>query len=123
MSGATNSGDRLISAGLLGVCLVAILQLVNKESLDACLWVTVYASAVAIPCLASVILMLDAQNRNDNSTLTWHYKYLLLIGIWAAVIAIISVFFHLSLIAGIISTVLSILSFICYLAYENRIRG
>ena len=76
--------DRLIYAGLLGLAAASIVQMLDKDAIDAPQIIAVYAFALAIPVLA-VGLITDYARRAGASLSVWRD----LIGILGAVFAVV----------------------------------
>lgn len=94
-----------ISTGLAGTCLLIVVDLLGAQTtLDSLLTVTLVAAALAIP-----LLIMDLWCRWDVSVSKYthipkrDFTFLFwIVGIFAAMVTVGSIFFHFSIIAGLI---------------------
>lgn len=94
--------NRLFYAGLLGLSVAVVIQLVDKDELNTSQLVTVYAYAVAMPLLAAGLIA-DYASVSGASVPRW-MDWLGILGGIAAVVGLGAVFFHFGPGVGVVFT-------------------
>ena len=93
--------DRLIFAGLLGLAVAGVFQMMEKGGeLDIPQQVAVYAFALAAPLLA-VGLITDYARRAGKMIPKWH-DIIVVVGGFSSVIGFGALFFHFGFVVGVI---------------------
>ncbi|MFQ3650969.1 MAG: hypothetical protein SNJ75_11600 [Gemmataceae bacterium] len=94
--------NRLVYIGLLGMCVAAMIQFIERErdSLDLGLHATVYCFCVAIPLL--VVGYFNEHLRSLGETIPPLRHLAALIGCLAAVLGLAAMFFHLGWFFGLL---------------------
>jgi hypothetical protein len=98
----TNRDHNLVYlAGSAGVSLVAVVQLLAVHKLDGFLTISICAFALAIPLLAGEIVVQRQTSLNRYAALT-DITALAQLGLLFSAVGVMALFFHLSIIAGIL---------------------
>lgn len=107
----------LYCSGLIAISLITLQDYISIGIADIPILVSLIAFSIAIPLLASRIILAKWEIDCGYHNL-WHYKNLLttstLFGASCALIGIAAAFWHVSWIAGVLFLVASIVSFIIY---------
>lgn len=85
---------RIECAGLLGVCIICLSQMLGISNLDGSNQLAVACFAIAIPCLAALVGLKSSSPR-------WFSVPLAILGIIGTIVGLAAVFFHFSGAAGI----------------------
>jgi len=111
---------RLMFSGLLGVSIVAVVQIVGRTELDFPLLVSLYSFAVAIPFLAALvwIIMVTETVPGGNA---WYYGFLAAIGSLGSLFGIGAIFWHFSKAIGAVFVVCSLLGVCVFIAFTGRV--
>ena len=110
---------RLIFTALLGMSIIAVVQIVGRTELDISLIIALYCFAVAIPFLASFIWMIDSVSDPKKLADAWYYDFVGIIGALGALAGIGAIFWHFSKIIGVVFIVCSMFGFCSMIAYSN----
>ena len=112
-----------IGAGaLVGLGVIAIVQMLSMQSLDVPLTVSLYSFAVSIPSLSAVFLCMreEIKHRVYPADQGW-VNLLVIIGGLASSIGIGGLFFHFDNYAGIIFIIVSVLGLVVWFHYEAKL--
>ena len=103
-----HSEDKLICAGLLGLCLTLVFPLDGIRNPDGCSLVALYLFAVSIPLLATSIMIFSTESFFQNSDHHAIFRLIILIaGPLTAFAGIDLLFWHMRWAVGILFTVTS----------------
>jgi hypothetical protein len=116
----TNDGRFLFTA-LLGVSIVAVIQIVGRSEVDRSLFVSLYAFAVAVPFLGVFIWTGDLFVTNKPSLDRWYYNFVGVAGSLASLIGIGAIFWHFSRTIGVIFILCSLFGFCVLIAFSKAI--
>ena len=108
--------DRYLFSVLEGFMVLILLGIIQKDSIDTSLLISVYAIAVAIPSLATAIMIdvrvLEREENDEYWLQDLNIKaFIGTLSLASSFTAVISVFWHFSAIAGIIFTFSTIVAF------------
>jgi hypothetical protein len=121
--------DRLIMGALLGVASVALIQFLELGPLDIALTLSLYSFATAIPLLSMGLFIIAVHSayqalgaERDDELLAPHLfvEIVETVGIVAAFTGIAAMFWHFSVLAGIVFVASSVLATTCALDYALR---
>jgi hypothetical protein len=115
---ADNRRMQGVAGGLVGVAVIAVFQLLTLSSLDKRLTVSLYCFATSIPLLSFFVQSKVAESWYTNSVSFWYTVLPLLIGATIWFVGLAAVFFHFSIIVGLIFSLLAILGVISVTRYQ-----
>ena len=113
--------DKLGVAGLLGLCIIAVIQLISIKTLNAPLWVSLCCFAVAIPLLAGYFFMLESQTRFQVSVTKWYENLIGYAGIIIGFAGIAGLFWHFSWVVSVIFVILSVIVIILWTDFDDAL--
>jgi hypothetical protein len=102
----SNKG-RLLFTALLGVSIIAVIQMAGRAQLDRPLLFSRYCFAVAVPFLASFVWIVDLISDSEKLFEAWYYNFVGIVGSSASLLGIGATFWHFSRIVGIVFIVCS----------------
>lgn len=112
----------VIYSALLGLSIVATIQLLQVPELDLPLTISLYAFAVNIPPLAVMILSIrDSLDYEYNVPFRWLADMGLATGL-ISLLAVVSIFWHFSWIAGVLVIVSGAVAFHVYTIYLHALK-
>jgi hypothetical protein len=114
------TASRLINSGALAIAVVGVTQLVQRDTLDTPLLVSLYCFALSIPLSAASTILLALQGSASPYPANSHFgAVMILIGSVATLAGIFCLFWHFNLYAGIVFLVSS---FAAYWLYRGGIK-
>ena len=112
--------NTLISSGLIGVGVIAIVQISSINPLSKSLLVAVFCFSISIPFLAAMLWVLAQLTDDMKAPLTGYFRTLYSFGFIFSFAGIAAVFFHFHYVVGIIFLVSSILAVVCAVVFLTR---
>jgi len=107
---------------LVGLGVVAVVQMLSVERLDLPLTVSIFSFAVSIPCNSANVICMIAKGEHGttaNSRLaTAGISAVIRIGVLSSFVGISGLFFHFTKYAGIVFIVFSVLGLMLWTAYD-----
>lgn len=116
--------DKLICAGLLGLCIAAVFHFEKIDQLDRPSTVALYLFALAIPLLATSIMIFSTESQHEGLDCDPPFRIVvLLLGPLLALVGIDLIFwsFHISI--GIIFTTASFIGLFLWALFRSHIRA
>lgn len=114
---------RIMFGALVGVAIVALVQMLSVNSLDVSLKVSTYGFAVSIPSLTAVVLCLMDEARHGIAMYRTRLLLLMLAGSLASFVGISGLFFHFSSYAGITFVAGSVIGFVIWIQHMQKIES
>jgi len=109
--------DMLIYSGLLGIAVIAVVQLLGAPAIDRSLTVSLYAFAVAVPMLAVSIYGLTVELGYKYAVMPAYMEIAHFGGALAAITGTAGIFWHFSRLIGLTFLSISVLAVI--FAWKN----
>jgi len=116
--------DKLICAGLLGLCISAVFHFRKLDQVDAPSTVALYLFAVAIPLLATSIMIFSTESQHEN--LDCHPPFRLVVLVLGPLLAIIGVdliFWSFNIGVGVLFTAASIGGVFLWGLFRSNVRA
>ena len=107
---------------LVGVAIIALVQMLSVSSLDVPLKVSIYGFAVSVPSLTAVVLCLIDEARHGIAIYRTSLLWLVVIGNLASFAGISGLFFHFSSYAGITFVTISAIGFGIWTRHRNNLK-
>jgi hypothetical protein len=122
---AINHHTEIMAGTLVGLGVIALVQMLSVQSLDVPLKVSLYSFAVSVPSLSAVFLALRDQGSLGRmgiaeSRFATLHEVLLFIGYLGSVIGISGLFFHFTTYAGIIFVAASLVGLVFCIGRPTR---
>ena len=114
----------ILTGALVGLGVIALVQMLSLQSLDVPLIVSVYSFAVSIPSLSAVFLCMMEEAKFGVTTherISTVMAILLAAGNLGTLIGISALFFHFATYAGIIFIASSLIGLVCWISYSNAL--
>jgi carbon starvation protein CstA len=115
-------GRRLIFGGLIGVSVVAVIELINTTVWDRSLRLALYFFAASIPILAMSIVVDTLKSHFKYSVTPAYMFYANLSGITLTLIGLTALFWHLSSLSAVIFFISSISALAITITYHRLLR-
>jgi hypothetical protein len=112
--------SQVVVGALLGVDMIAVIEMLGLSFLDTPLKISLYSFASAIQALATEMVNLVVMSRYKRELLTCYNTLAFLAGILASLFGIDMLFWHFSNKAGILFTILTVFGVINYFTITLR---
>jgi uncharacterized protein involved in cysteine biosynthesis len=119
---ADNRQIETVSGALIGVGVVVVTQLLRFDSLDWPLTVSLFSFTISLPCLSIILLNLLHESRYTYFASIWYNNLIQQAGGWLSLIGMIGIFWHLSVWAGILFTLLGCAGFLAFWHYGDLLK-
>jgi hypothetical protein len=96
----------IICGGLIGVNIIAIIQLIGLPALDNSLTFALYCFAVSLPLLAFFVFSILIEKTRNCSVDIWYKGVFLAIGVVSTIFGIVALIAHLSQTAALVFSIL-----------------
>lgn len=115
---------KLGSGALVGLSVIAMVQMLSVNGLDLPLKVSVFSFAISIPLLSAIFLSAIVETSFDYSVdKPFFLKAVSLGGYLASFVGVSALFFHFAIYAGVIFTGGSVIGFLAVTLYDNKLRA
>ena len=111
----------VVYGGLIGIGVIILQALLSFQTLDLAVLISIISFAVAIPLLATMVLLNHAQTSYRYASYPWYLTLVILLGQGAAFIGIWAAFWHVSPIAGVLLPVSGVIGLIIYGVYLKQL--
>lgn len=115
--------DQKSSLALIGALIVLLIAILTKESVSEILNYSVIGISLALPLLTATAFLLPLTNAIKNKSLNHIYIFSYAVGHFSGLFSLACVFFHFSIISGIVFIVVSIsvIGFIAYILEYDKL--
>jgi hypothetical protein len=115
---------KIASGALVGLAVVALVQMLSLNGLDLPLGVSVFSFAISIPLLSAAFISAIVETSFDYSVdKPFLLKAVMLSGYLASLIGVSALFFHFAIYAGVIFIAGSVIGFLAVTLYDNKLRA
>lgn len=111
----------VVYGGLIGIGIVILQALLPSISLDLPSLISILSFAVAIPLLATAVLINHAQASYRYATYPWYFSTIIILGEGGSFLGVLAAFWHLSWIAAVILLISGIIGILVYGVYSKQI--
>jgi len=111
----------VVYGGLIGIGIVILQALLSVQILDLASLISIISFAVAIPLLATMVLLNHAQTSYRYASYPWYLTLIIVLGQGGAFIGIWAAFWHVSPIAGVLLPISGVIGLIIYGVYLKEL--
>ena len=111
----------VVYGGLIGIGIVILQALLSIQTLDPASFISIISFAVAIPLLATMVLLNHAQTSYRYASYPWYLTLIILLGQGGAFLGTWAAFWHISPLAGVLLPVSGVVGLIIYGAYLKQL--
>ena len=110
-----------VFAGLIGIGLIIVQAFLSSGASDTPATISVLAFALAIPLLAALVMLNNAQAGYKYVSYPWYYSLAIMFSEMCAFVGVAAAFWHLSWIAGVLVTISGVFGLALYIAFSARL--
>jgi len=121
ISGESLKFEEIITAALIGISTVAVIQLLGQSLLDKPLIISLYCFAISIPMLAVYSLIILMKPKFKLHRDTWAEMTIVLLGSFGAIVGVGAIFSHFSQSIGISFIVASVVGMALVVVWRAKI--
>lgn len=111
----------LIYAGLIGIGVFFVIDLISETPLDLPLSIALYCFSISLPFLALLILFNQAISTREYAVFPVYVTISTIIGILGTVLGTIAEFWHISWIAGSLFTLCCLCGLVFFVLYRTAL--
>ena len=111
----------VVYGGLIGIGIVILQALLSLQTLDLASLISIISFAVAIPLLATMVLLNHAQTSYRYASYPWYLTLIILLGQGGAFIGIWAAFWHVSPLAAALLPISGVIGLIIYGVYLKQL--
>jgi hypothetical protein len=110
-----------IQAGLITIGLIIVQAMIATNATDTPALISLWAFAIALPLLAVLVLLNIAQAKYKYASYPFYLTFAYIVGQSSAFVGIVSAFWHVSWVAGVLLLVSAAIGLAVYLAYSRQL--
>ena len=114
--------DQVAFGALVGVNVIAVVELLGLSQLDNSLRVALYCFAISIPLLCAYLININFANSYEHLTSCWYNVGAMAVGSLASIAGMASIFWHFSSTLGLLFVILCSFGIIFVVAFPDKER-